>query len=75
MQKNSLELLYNIATTNVNLFYAPLSVLGVSSHRFLRTDPLSPDRSGVSRPGVAWAGVASHIRVLGVAPGVSLPFA
>lgn len=61
----------------------PLSVFGVSSQRFLRTLELAPPWPGVacpgvSRPGVAapagvWLGVGSHIRVLGVAPGVSLP--
>lgn len=61
-----------------------LSVLGVSSQRFLRTLPVAPPCPGVAWPGVSlpgvaapagvWLGVGSHMRVLGVAPGVSLPF-
>ena len=57
----------------------PLSVLGVSSHRFLLAlgVPWCPGVSlpGVTAPGVACPGVASHILVLcpGVAPGVSDP--
>lgn len=60
------------------------SVLGVSSQRFLRTLPVAPPCPGVAWPGVSlpgvaapagvWLGVGSHMRVLGVAPGVSLPF-
>ena len=43
------------------------SVLGVSSHRFLRP--------GVTAPGVAAPGVASHILAVGVVlPGISPPF-
>lgn len=58
------------------MYILPLSVLGVSSHLFRRTDAFSPPLTkGVSLPGVACAGVASHILVLGVAPGVSLPLA
>lgn len=59
------------------------SVFGVSSQRFLRTLPVAPPCPGVAWPGVSlpgvaapagvWLGVGSHIRVLGVAPGVSLP--
>lgn len=54
---------------------SPRSVLGVSSQRFRRAEALSPEINGVSLPGVACAGVGSQILVLGVAPGVSLPFA
>lgn len=60
-----------------------LSVFGVSSQRFLRTLPVAPPWPGVAWPGVSlpgvaapagvWLGVGSHMRVLGVAPGVSLP--
>lgn len=60
-----------------------LSVLGVSSQRFFRTLPVAPPWPGVAWPGVSlpgvaapagvWLGVGSHMRVLGVAPGVSLP--
>lgn len=60
-----------------------LSVFGVSSQRFLRTLPVAPPWPGVAWPGVSlpgvaapagvWLGVGSHIRELGVAPGVSLP--
>lgn len=60
------------------------SVLGVSSQRFFRTLPVAPPWPGVACPGVSlpgvaapagvWLGVGSHMRVLGVAPGVSLPF-
>lgn len=48
------------------------SVFGVSSQRLRRVDF---SWAGVSRPGVVawWAGVASQILALGVAPGVSLP--
>lgn len=63
----------------------PLSVLGVSSHRFFRALEVAPPWPGVawpgvSRPGVAapagvWLGVGSQIFEPGVAPGVSLPFA
>lgn len=55
---------------------SPLSVLGVSSHLFLRADGVPLPPPGVVWPGVeGWAGVASHRRVLwpGVAPGVSDP--
>ena len=71
--------------------HVPLSVLGVSSHLFLRAlgVALCPGVAwpgvawpgvawpGVTWPGVKWAGVFSQTRVLalGVAPGVSLPFA
>lgn len=43
---------------------------GVSSQRFLLEGV-----AGVACPGVMAPGVASHTRVLGVAPGVSLPLA
>ena len=45
---------------------SPLSVLGVSSQRFLFP--------GVRAPGVTPPGVASHTLELGVTPGVSPPF-
>ena len=60
----------------------PLSVLGVSSHRFLRAEGVdlcpgvSSPRPGVAAPGVACPGVASQALAEGVAwppPGVSAP--
>ena len=59
----------------------PLSVLGVSSHRFLLAlgvvwwPGVPTSLPGVVAPGVKCAGVESHILVLwpGVAPGVSAP--
>ena len=63
------------------LYIVPRSVLGVSSHLFLRALGVAwapgVSRPGVTAPGVACPGVESHIRVLtpGVAPGVSAPLA
>lgn len=68
----------NVATA-IQVGLLPLSVFGVSSQRFLRTLGVVLPWPGVaSLPGVAapagvWLGVGSHMRVLGVAPGVSLP--
>ena len=71
-----------------NQFDLPLSVLGVSSHRFLLALGVAlpgvawpgvtcPGVAwpGVTWPGVTWPGVASQMRVLavGVAPGVAAP--
>lgn len=68
------------------LLSLPRSVLGVSSHLFLRALEVAPPCPGVAwpgvspRPGVAapagvWLGVGSQIFEPGVAPGVSFPFA
>ena len=55
------------------MYGLPLSVFGVSSHLFFF--PPGVPCPGVVAPGVACPGVDSQRRVLGVAPGVSLPLA
>ena len=62
-----------MANITIDIQSLPLSVFGVSSHLFFF--PPGVPWPGVAAPGVACPGVDSQRRVLGVAPGVSLPLA